>query len=158
VEYSAHIIPEGAWHSMPTLYMSGMLLAGDAAQMINPSHREGSNLAMAAGRMAGETVAEAKKAGNFSSRALALYRTKLENSFVFKDMEDHKDVEVKVRQNRDMLTVYPRLANAAAHEYFLSDGVPKREHQKHIIKKVLRERGIVKMLKDAFILRKMIGE
>ena len=48
---------------MPTLYASGILLAGDAAQMINPSHREGSNLAMAAGRMAGETVIAAKKKG-----------------------------------------------------------------------------------------------
>lgn len=158
VEYSAHIIPEGAWNSMPTLYASGILLAGDAAQMINPSHREGSNLAMAAGRMAGETVAEAKKKGNFSAKTLALYQEKLEGSFVFRDMEDHKDVEVKVRQNRDMLTVYPRLANEAAHEYFLVDGAPKRDHQRHIIKKVLRERGIMKMLKDVMILRKLIGE
>ncbi len=158
VEYSAHIIPEGAWNAMPTLYASGILLAGDAAQMINPSHREGSNLAMAAGRMAGETVVEAKKKGDFSRKTMALYQKKLEESFVFKDMEDHKDVEVKVRQNRDMLTVYPRLANEAAHEYFLVDGIPKREHQKRIIKKVLRERGIMHMLKDAMILRKLIGE
>jgi len=140
VEYSAHIIPEGAWNSMPTLYVSGLLLAGDAAQMINPSHREGSNLAMAAGRMAGETVVEAKKVGDFSDRTLSRYQKKLEDSFVFKDMEDHKDVEVKVRENRDMLTLYPRLANEAAHEYFLVDGIPKRDHQRRIIKRVLRER------------------
>jgi electron transfer flavoprotein-quinone oxidoreductase len=158
VEYSAHIIPEGAWNSMPDLYGSGILLAGDAAQMINPSHREGSNLAMAAGRMAGETVAEAKTKGDFSSKTLSRYQKKLEASFVFKDMRDHKDVEVKVRENRDMLTVYPKLANEAAHEYFIVDGIPKRDHQRRIVKKVLRERGIVKMLKDAFILRKMIGE
>jgi electron transfer flavoprotein-quinone oxidoreductase len=158
IEYSAHIIPEGAWNSMPTLFTSGMLLAGDAAQMINPSHREGSNLAMAAGRMAGETVASAKKKGDFSAKTLGLYRKKLEDSFVFRDMEDHKDVEVKVRQNRDMLTVYPRLANEAAHEYFLVDGIPKHDHQRRIIKKVLRERGFVHMLKDVMILRKMIGE
>jgi len=158
IEYSAHIIPEGAWNSMPMLYASGILLAGDAAQMINPSHREGSNLAMAAGRMAGETVAEAKKKGDFSAKTLARYHKKLEESFVFKDMEDHKDVEVKVRQNRDMLTVYPRLANEAAHEYFLVDGIPKHDHQRRIIKKVLRERGLMHMLKDVMILRKMIGE
>ncbi len=158
VEYSAHIIPEGAWNAMPPLYASGILLAGDAAQMINPSHREGSNLAMAAGRMAGETVVEAKKKGDFSKKTLARYQAKLEESFVFKDMEDHKDVEVKVRENRDMLTVYPRLANEAAHEYFLVDGIAKRDHQRRIVKKVLRERGIVHMLKDAMILRKLIGE
>ena len=73
-------------------------------------------------------------------------------------MEDHKDVEVKVRENRDMLTVYPALANEAAHEYFLVDGIPKHQHQRRIVKRIMRERGIVKMLKDVMILRKMIGE
>ncbi len=143
---------------MPQLYASGILLAGDAAQMINPSHREGSNLAMAAGRMAGETVAEAKKKGDFSAKTLALYRKKLHESFVFKDMEDHKDVEVKVRQNRDMLTVYPRLANEAAHEYFLVDGLPKRDHQRRIIQDAsAKSAALFRMFKDVMIFRKLIG-
>src|SRR4029077_15003600 len=110
VEYSAHLIPEGGFNSMPPLYTDGMLLAGDAAQMINPTHREGSNLAMAAGRFAGETVVEAKKKGNYSSRTLSEYRKKLEESFILKDMDDHKDIEDKVRQNREILDIYPKLA------------------------------------------------
>src|SRR5256885_17227021 len=67
LEYSAHLIPEGGYNVMPPLYTDGMLLAGDAAQMINPTHREGSNLAMAARKMAGETVIEAKKKGDRKS-------------------------------------------------------------------------------------------
>src|SRR6266850_7540374 len=118
VEYSAHIIPEGGYNSMPPLYTDGMLLAGDAAQMINPTHREGSNLAMASGVMAGETVIEAKKRKSFSARSLGLYKKKLEESFVLKDMDDHKDIEDKVSKNRAILTVYPKLACEAAHEYF----------------------------------------
>jgi len=114
LEYSAHLIPEGGYNVMPPLYIDGMLLAGDAAQMINPTHREGSNLAMAAGRMAGETVIEAKKKGNYSSRTLAMYRTKLEESFVLIDMEDHKDIEDQVRENREILTVYPKRRVLAA--------------------------------------------
>ena len=157
VEYSAHLIPEGGYNSMPPLYTDGMLLAGDAAQMINPTHREGSNLAMAAGRMAGETVVEVKKKGNFSARALSLYRQKLEDSFILKDMEDHKDIEDKVRENRDMLTVYPRLVNEAAHEYFLVDGLPKRDHQRRIIRRIRHERGFWRMIKDAISLRHAIG-
>src|SRR5580692_11758282 len=78
VEYSAHLIPEGGFNSMPPLYADGMLLAGDAAQMINPTHREGSNLAMSAGKMAGETVIEVKKKNNFSAKMLSLYRKKLD--------------------------------------------------------------------------------
>ncbi len=157
LEYSAHLIPEGGYNVMPPLFTGGMLLAGDAAQMINPTHREGSNLAMAAGRMAGETVIEAKKKGNFSTKTLALYRKKLDDSFVLIDMEDHKDIEDKVRENREILTVYPRLINEAAHEYFLVDGLPKRDHQRRIIRRFRKERGLFRMFKDAMSLRKAIG-
>lgn len=157
LEYSAHLIPEGGYNSMPPLYTDGMLLAGDAAQMINPTHREGSNLAMAAGKMAGETVIEAKKKGNYSSRSLSLYRKKLEDSFVLKDMEDHKDIEEKVRQNREILDIYPRLLNESAHEYFLVDGMPKRDHQRRIIRRIRRERGFFHMIKDFVNLRHAIG-
>jgi len=158
VEYSAHLIPEGGFNSMPPLYTDGMLLAGDAAQMINPSHREGSNLAMAAGRLAGETVIEAKKAGDFSGKTLELYDKKIKGSFIYTDMKDHKDVEPHVRANRELLTVYPKLACEAAHEYFLVDGLPKRDHQKRIVRRIRRERGLFKLIKDAFSIRKMIGE
>ncbi len=157
LEYSAHLIPEGGFNVMPPLYIGGMLLAGDAAQMINPTHREGSNLAMAAGRMAGETVIEAKKIGNFSAKTLSSYRKKLDESFVLIDMEDHKDIEDKVRENREIMTIYPRLMNEAAHEYFLVDGLPKREHQRRIIRRFRKERGFFRMIKDAMSLRKAIG-
>jgi electron transfer flavoprotein-quinone oxidoreductase len=157
LEYSAHLIPEGGYNVMPPLYTDGMLLAGDAAQMINPTHREGSNLAMAAGRLAGETVIEVKKKGNFSTKALSLYRKKLDESFVLIDMEDHKDIEDKVRENREILTVYPKLINEAAHEYFLVDGLPKRDHQRRIIRRFRKERGFFRMIKDFMSLRKAIG-
>jgi electron transfer flavoprotein-quinone oxidoreductase len=157
LEYSAHLIPEGGYNSMPPLYTDGMLLAGDSAQMINPTHREGSNLAMASGMMAGQTVIEAKKKGNFSAKTLSLYRSKLEDSFVLKDMDDHKDIEDKVRENREILSVYPKLFNEAAHEYFVVDGMPKRDHQRRIIRRIRRERGIFRMIKDFVSLRHAIG-
>ena len=114
-------------------------------------------MAMASGKMAGETVIEAKKKGSFSAKTLSVYRKKLEDSFVLKDMDDHKDIEEKVRKNRDILTVYPRLACDAAHEYLLVDGVPKRDHQRRIIRRIRRERGIFQMIKDAISLRHAIG-
>jgi electron transfer flavoprotein-quinone oxidoreductase len=153
VEYSAHLIPEGGYNSMPPLYTDGMLIAGDAAQMINPTHREGSNLAMKAGQLAAETVAEAKKKGDFSARTLALYRKKLEESFILKDMDDHKDIEDKVREDRDILNVYPKMAIEAIHDYFLVDGLPKRDHTKRIIKRALKQRGPFKMMRDMYRLR-----
>jgi electron transfer flavoprotein-quinone oxidoreductase len=156
VEYSAHIIPEGGYNVMPPLYTDGMLMAGDAAQMINPTHREGSNLAMAAGRMAGEVVIAAKTRNDFSKSSLAEYRKKLDESFVIKDMYDHRNIEDKVRKNRELLTVYPGMLCAAAHEYFLVDGAPKREHTKRIIKGLREKRGIVRLLWDAISMRDAI--
>jgi electron transfer flavoprotein-quinone oxidoreductase len=158
VEYSGHLIPEGGYHSIPALYTHGMLIAGDAAQMINPSHREGSNLAMSSGVMAGETVVEAKKRGDFSSGSLSLYKKKLDESFIMKDLKAHKDTEVAVRKNRDLMTVYPKLLCESAHDYFLVDGLPKRDHRKRIIRRFLKERGIFRSLGDLWAVRKIIGE
>ena len=53
LEYSSHLIPEGGMHSMPPLAADGFLVCGDAAQMTNPAYREGSNLAMTSGNLAG---------------------------------------------------------------------------------------------------------
>ena len=157
VEYSAHLIPEGGYNVMPPLFTDGMLLAGDAAQMINPTHREGSNLAMAAGKMAAETVIEAKKKGDYSAPTLSLYRKKLEESFVLTDMKDHKDIEDNVRARREIMEIYPRLLTKAAHDHFHVDGEPKSVHQKKILKMFLKERGIINMIKDAWAMRQAIG-
>jgi len=157
VEYSAHLIPEGGYKSMPPLYTDGMLIAGDAAQMINPTHREGSNLAMAAGRMAAETVIEAKKKGAYDKATLSLYRKKLEASFVLVDMKDHKDIEDEVRKRREMLTIYPKLINRAAHTHFFVDGESKRVHQKKIMQMFRKERGFINMLRDGWAMRQAIG-
>ena len=108
--------------------------------------------------MAGETVVEAKKRNDFSSKTLALYREKLNASFLMKDLTDHKDVEVQLRRHRAILDVYPRLLNGVMHEYFLVDGAPKRDHRKRILGRVRRERGYLNLLRDAFVIRKMIGE
>jgi electron transfer flavoprotein-quinone oxidoreductase len=154
MEYSAHLIPEGGYNSLPPLYTDGFMIAGDAAQMINPTHREGSNLAMAAGRMAAQTAIEAKKKGDFSKDALSSYQKNLEKSFVIIDMEDHKDVEEKVEKNMDLLTVYPEIACQALYEYFTVDGRPKRDVQKALIRRARKTRGLLNMVKDFWSMRK----
>lgn len=148
MEYSAHLIPEGGYYSLPPLYTDGFMLAGDAAQMINPTHREGSNLAMAAGMYAAQTAIEAKRQGNFSKAVLAGYQKRIESSFIMPDLEEHKDVEIKVEKNMDLLTVYPELAARALYEYFTVDGRPKKDIQKSIFRRILRTRSAAIMLKD----------
>ena len=154
LEYSSHLIPEGGYKSMPPLAADGFLVAGDAAQMTNPAYREGSNLAMTAGKLAGETVIEAKKKGDFSKATLSAYVDKLKKSYVLPDMEDIQDLEEHVENSPGFLEFYPQLACELAQLRFSADGVPKREHLKKAIG-MIRERGFIRVARDLFPLRKV---
>lgn len=154
LEYSSHLIPEGGFKSMPPLVADGFLVAGDAAQMTNPAYREGSNLAMTAGKLAGEAVIEAKKKGDFSASALSVYKSKLLSGYVLSDMEDIKDLEEHVERSEGFLDFYPKLACELAHLRFSADGVPKREHLKTALG-MIKKRGFFRIAKDLFPLRKV---
>ena len=56
-------------------YADGVLIAGDAAHMINPLSGGGINNAMKAGRLAGCTAAAAIREGDTSERRLSAYHT-----------------------------------------------------------------------------------
>jgi electron transfer flavoprotein-quinone oxidoreductase len=133
---------------MPPLYADGFLVAGDAAQMVNPSHREGSNLAMAAGRLAGETVIAAKRTGDFSAKTLALYQKKIRDSFIFPDLYDHRDLEKFAEEHLSLLTEGPEILCQAALTYFGVDGRPKRDAQKAILKRIFRNKTIKNLVKS----------
>ncbi|MBI5631004.1 MAG: FAD-dependent monooxygenase [Elusimicrobia bacterium] len=154
LEYSSHLIPEGGFNSMPPLAADGFLVAGDAAQMTNPAYREGSNLAMTSGRLAGETVIEAKVRGDFSKASLSAYVSKLKASYVLSDMEEIRDLEDAIEKSPDFLNFYPQLACELAHMRFSADGVPKREHLRKALG-LVRRRGFFQVAKDLFPLRKV---
>jgi electron transfer flavoprotein-quinone oxidoreductase len=153
LEYSSHLIPEGGYKSMPPLYADGFLVAGDAAQMTNPAYREGSNMAMTAGRLAGETAIEAKKKGDFSGAALCAYAAKLKACYVMQDMEETKGLEDAVASVPDFLAAYPKLACDVAHLRFCVDGAPKKGHLKQAWK-ILGRRGLLRIARDLWPLRK----
>jgi electron transfer flavoprotein-quinone oxidoreductase len=122
--------------------------------MTNPAYREGSNLAMTAGKLAGETVVEAKVKGDYSKASLSAYVHKLEASYVLPDMEDIQDLEEHVENSAGFLEFYPKLACELAQLRFSADGVPKRDHLKKAFAMV-RERGFLRVAKDLFPLRKV---
>ncbi len=156
VEYSAHAIPEGGYKAMPRLFGDGVLIAGDAAMMVNGLHREGSNLAMTAGRLAGETVMEAKARGDFSAKTLAAYRTRLEQSFVLQDLKKYQHLPEFVDARADLLQTYPELVNMAVHEMLGVDGRSKREKQRAIWKAIRARRSLWQLLKDGYQAWKVI--
>ena len=94
LEYGAHLIPEYGYDRMPELIADGVMVAGDAAGMVDALHREGTNLAMTAGKFAGETAIAAHAAGDYSAKALRAYRQKLDDSFVMKDLKQYRRMTI----------------------------------------------------------------
>ncbi len=150
VEYLSHMIPEGGFRRMPRLFDHGVMIAGDAAMMVNGLHREGANHALLAGRLAGETAVEAHEAGDFSPRTLSRYGQRLWDDVpTLKDLRKYRDAGHFMTRNPHILGRYPSLASAAAREMLTVDGVPKREKQWRIIRSFIRERGYRGLVRDA---------
>jgi electron transfer flavoprotein-quinone oxidoreductase len=149
-EYLAHLIPEGGYRSVPKVAGNGVVVVGDAAQLVNAIHREGSNMAMHSGLLAAETVIEAKYRGDFSQSSLNLYRQKLYDSFIIKDLEKYKDATHTFENNPQYFKEYVPMMNKAMSKFFTVDGTPKRDKQKEIMKSVTAERGTFKVIQDIY--------
>jgi electron transfer flavoprotein-quinone oxidoreductase len=118
---------------MPELVADGVLIAGDAAAMVDALHREGSNLAMTAGRLAGETALEAHRRQDFSAVFLRAYRAKLEESFVLKDLKQYRRITDFLESTPHFMGTYVDFMNDAALRYFTAQGMPKREMEGEIL-------------------------
>jgi len=149
-EYAAHLIPEGGYKALPDLYGDGWMIVGDSAGFVNAVHREGSNLAMTSGRLAAETLIDLKSRGKaFTAANLAAYRSRLDRSFVMKDLKKYADVPDFLHRHPQMLTTYPTLLNKAAREMLTVDGVDKRTKQARILAEVRKKRSLLGLLGDA---------
>lgn len=156
-EYLAHMIPEGGYKAIPKLYMSGLLVAGDTAMLVNGLHREGSNLAMMSGKMAAETAIEAHRQGDFSAQTLAAYQKRLENSFVLQDLQKYQNATGFFEENAQFFNTYPRLVNELAQEFFTVDNLPKKEKQRIMWEKIRKERSTTQLIRDFYRLWRVLG-
>lgn len=148
LEYSGHLIPEGGYNSMPPLYSDGFLIAGDAAQMVDAIHREGSNLAMTSGKLAAETIIEAKRKNDFSSKTLSLYQKKLSQSYVIPDLYLHKDIEHEIESRPQILKDFPELICKSAYAYFNVDGRTKEEIYWSIVENNFKNQGVRSLIRS----------
>lgn len=155
-EYLAHLIPEGGYHSMGKIVGDGVIVIGDASQLVNAIHREGSNLAMTSGRLAAETILEAKEVGDFSERILDNYRVKLLNGFVGQDMKKYKDSTHHFDKFPHYFEQYIPMVNKAASQMFTVDGASKWEKQRKIWKDIGSPREKMKIARDMYRAWKVI--
>ncbi|WP_445219985.1 FAD-dependent monooxygenase [Bradyrhizobium sp. Pa8] len=151
-EYSAHLIPEGGFKAIPQLYGNGWVVVGDAAQLNNTIHREGSNLAMTSGRIAAETILQIKSRNQpMIPQNLALYKKKLDDSFVVKDLRKYKDMPALMHtRSQNFFLTYPQLVSKAMQNLLRVDGTPKVEKEKLTLKLFTKARSRSGLFGDAF--------
>lgn len=107
-------------------------------------------MAMHSGLLAAETVIEAKTRGDFSEATLNLYREKLYDSFIIKDLEKYKDAAHTFEKYPQYFNDYVPMMNKAMSKFFTVDGTPKREKQKQIMKSVTAEKGTIRVIQDLY--------
>ncbi|KUM25702.1 nitrogen fixation protein FixC [Mesorhizobium loti] len=149
-EYAAHLIPEGGYRAIPQLFGDGWVVVGDAAQLNNAVHREGSNLAMTSGRIAAEAIMQVKtRKRPMTKQNLVLYKTMLEKSFVIKDLKKYKDMPALLHTNsQNFFTTYPQLMSKAAQNFVRVDGIPKIDKEKATTAAVIKARSRLGLVSD----------
>ncbi len=150
-EYCAHLIPEGGFFAVPKVYGNGWMIVGDSGGFVNAVHREGSNLAMTTGRLAAETVINAKAAGKgFGESALKAYQKALDESFVMKDLKKYRDMPKVFHENPQFFTTYPELLNKAARTMVTVDNIDKKTKEREIFSSFKTARTFTGLVGDAF--------
>ncbi len=89
IAWGAKTIPEGGWYALPRrLSVPGMLLAGDAAGMVNVPALKGIHYAVESGILAAESIFRALQPGEVAGRpgALASYDAAVRSGLVGRDL------------------------------------------------------------------------
>src|SRR5579863_3876671 len=86
VRYGAKSLPYGGWYSMPRNYLDGGLIVGDSGSFLDSQRLKGVHLAIKSGMLAAETIFEALKAGDTSSKTLSAFPQKIEQSYIKKEL------------------------------------------------------------------------
>ncbi len=149
-EYMAHMIPEGGYLAMPRLYRGGVMVAGDAAMMVNGIHREGANLAMTSGRIAAETTIAALKSKDYSDHSLSAYERGLNNSYVLKDLKKYKRFPAFVSSHNQIFSLFPEILNEAAADFMTVDDETKDDKQHRIGHDIFSRLSLWQAIKMAY--------
>ncbi len=87
VEWGAKTIPEGGYYSVPEhRHGNGILIAGDAAGLVNVPALKGIHYAMHSGVLAARTIYQALVKNDITARELQAYDRLLDDSYVMDDL------------------------------------------------------------------------
>jgi electron transfer flavoprotein-quinone oxidoreductase len=147
-EWSAHVIPEGGYSTMPTLTTDGMLVCGDAASMCLAAGiwLEGVNFAMASGMYAGEAAVDALRRRDVSKQGLAGYEDRLNATFVLRDHRKLREIPHLVLGDIAQRQL-PRIANNVVERLFTVDNPRPKPGLRRIVRSEMKDAGL--KLRDA---------
>ncbi len=148
LEYGAHLIPEWGFFGLAKLCGNGVLAVGDAVGLVNPLFREGTNLAIYSGILAGKAAIYAHKKGNFGYHTLRLYEEALKDSYIYQDLRYFRKLKTFLQQNKSFFQTYPYLLNEVLHLYLTAQGRAKQEVFKEICQLIRKQRGVTGLLGD----------
>lgn len=87
VEWGAKTIPEGGFYSLPQrLHGDGLLMAGDAAGLVDVPSLKGIHYAMQSGIFAARAIFDALQSGETGAAALASYDRRVRESYIRDDL------------------------------------------------------------------------
>jgi len=86
VRYGAKTVPYGGWYSMPRNFVSGGLIIGDSASLLNSQRLKGIHTAIKSGMLAAETIYTALCSGDTSAVTLSEYQRRLESSWIREEL------------------------------------------------------------------------
>jgi electron transfer flavoprotein-quinone oxidoreductase len=150
IEYTAHWLAEGGYRTIPQIAGDGYLIAGDSAMLFNALHREGSNLAMASGKIAAETIIEAIKTNDLSKQKLSIYARRMQESFIMKDMKKYQRFPDFLYSTHQLFNELPQVAQYAGREMLTVNGVDKKQKQKIIMAEIKKKIGLWKLFRIAW--------
>jgi electron transfer flavoprotein-quinone oxidoreductase len=159
-EYSAHLIPEGGYDTMPEIATDGMLVAGDAAALCLAAGiwLEGVNFAIGSGMAAGQVAHDALAANDVSATRLSAYRRQLESNFVLADHKKLRRVPELLMSQR-MQQLYPKLACDVVERMFTVENPAPKPGAVSVARENIKRSGlrIRDLAHDAYVTLRSFG-
>jgi electron-transferring-flavoprotein dehydrogenase len=128
LRYGAKTLPYGGWYAMPRIYVDGALIVGDSGSFLDSQRLKGVHLAMKSGMLAAETIFEALKTGDTSTKTLKLYKNKIDASYIKKELWKVRNFHQSFRNG-----LFDGLVHSALQEITGGRGLidPMRVHPGH---------------------------
>ena len=146
VKYMAHIIPKGGFKKIPTLVDDGIIVAGDAAEMI--SGRRGMDLAMITGKFAAEAAAQACALDRYGRDVLASYEARIKGSFFYLNMKSHKNAEAYFNRYQDSDFLITKAMNDLAYKFFEQNLESDKNNMIKMAEELINMQSLGKTTKD----------